>query len=286
MKNGLKWISGIILCLGGLGLTFNGGIAIVSGLLFIIAGLVCIPKTLELIEKKLSKTLDSKTKYAIVIGCWFIGSIIIPKDKMNSSKQNDKAEISTAIDDSSSIDNKAISELFSEDDKELKAMIERELKSDVWTKGLNITSIENLEGVQINYVLLAAWSKTIIEGEGSANKEINSLAEELRKKAMKLQVSEFPKIRKAYAKFVGQKVWEENIDITIGGERNTTITLISGMFANRKNIVQTQTQISETLQSYRFKRVQYKWYKGDDDYTYYDITPPSDSELVIIKTDE
>ena len=95
-----------------------------------------------------------------------------------------------------------------------------------------------------------------------------------------LQISEFPKMRKAYIDVVADKLWEENITVTAQGNGNTVVNITGGIFVNNKNKKQMQETLSDVLKSFRFKQVRYRWYKDEDEYTYYDLSVPKDNELV------
>lgn len=91
-----------------------------------------------------------------------------------------------------------------------------------------------------------------------------------------LQKQEFPKMRAEYARISKNILWEHNIDVKQSG---TSITFIGGIFANNANKKEFQDKIHDAVSDLRFKRVNYKWYKYDDEYTYYTISSPQDDEL-------
>lgn len=159
------------------------------------------------------------------------------------------------------------------------AQLKRELVS--IEEGVNFSTYRNtIEATQMELVLFAAWAKTINEALLSENTEVKALGEELERKVKNIQIKEFPILRKAYAKAVNQKLWEQNIETQILGNKNKTIQFTGGYFANNGNKAQTQETLQEALKMFRFSRVNYKWYKYDDDYTYYEIDSPDDSELM------
>ncbi|MCC9016545.1 hypothetical protein [Flavobacterium lipolyticum] len=159
------------------------------------------------------------------------------------------------------------------------AQLKRELVS--IEDGVNFSTYRNtIEATQMELVLFAAWAKTINEALISENSEINALGEELERKVKNIQVKEFPVLRKAYAKAVYQKLWEQNIETQVLGNKNKTIQFTGGYFANNGNKMKTQETLQEALKMFRFSRVNYKWYKYDNDYTYYEIDSPDDSELM------
>lgn len=159
------------------------------------------------------------------------------------------------------------------------AQLERELAS--INKGVNFSTYRNtVEATQMELILFAAWAKTINEALESENTEVQTLGKELKQKVQDIQVKEFPILRLAYTKAIYQKLWEENIETTVIGNKNKTIQFTGGYFANNGNKAKTQETLQEALKMFRFTRVNYKWYKYDDDYTYYEIDSPNDSELM------
>jgi hypothetical protein len=59
----------------------------------------------------------------------------------------------------------------------------------------------------------------------------------------------------------------------------TTINFIWNRFAANKNIKEFQEGMNEILYKLRFKRSTYRWYKGADEYQYFDMNSKKDSEL-------
>jgi hypothetical protein len=141
----------------------------------------------------------------------------------------------------------------------------------------------SIEDLQLEIVLFGTWANIIKEGEESDDKEVKSLAKKLKSKVARIQAKEFPKLRKEYASIVANKMWENNITVKSSGTGNNKINFTGGVFASNKNIKDFQTQLYEVLRMFRFVQSRYKWYKGQDDYTYYSIEPPKDRELVDFK---
>lgn len=100
-------------------------------------------------------------------------------------------------------------------------------------------------------------------------------AAELKRK----KVEALPALRRAWAKNAGSALWESDIDVAISGANSTILTLTGGAFAANKNKADAQNAINEALHALRFKQARYKWYSGDDEYTYYTIESPPDGEL-------
>jgi len=164
-------------------------------------------------------------------------------------------------------------------ESDLNEQLKREIAS--IDKGIDFTEYqESIESIQIEIALFGVWSNIINEAAISENQEIKNLGIELEKKTKKIQTKEFPILRKAYGKIVHKKLWVENIETEVFGKGNKTIQFTGGIFANNKNKQETQETLSEVLHMLRFKRANYKWYKYDDEYTYYELQSKNDDELV------
>lgn len=125
--------------------------------------------------------------------------------------------------------------------------------------------------LQLELILFSQWTDLIKKGIHIDDVEINNLAKKFKTKVEKAQQKEFPILRKEYAKLAKDLMWEHNIDVTISGNNNTVLTFTGATFANNMNIKETQNTINKVMLEFRFKKVQYKWYKGADEFTYYTV---------------
>ena len=105
----------------------------------------------------------------------------------------------------------------------------------------------------------------------------------LKSKVSRVQIKEFPNLRKKYAKIVAQKMWENDVEVSANGNGNKYINFSGGVFAANKNRQEFQTKVQEILKMFRFNQARYRWYKGESEYTYYTIYEGKDSELVTFK---
>ena len=159
-----------------------------------------------------------------------------------------------------------------------KEQLERELKS--INDGIEFADGTTIEGLQMDIVVFASWAKIIKEAEESEDNEIKSLGENLKSKVSKIQIKEFPNLRNQYAKIVAKKMWENDIDVYASGTGKGYINFTGGVFAANKNKQEFQTQVQEILHMFRFNQARYRWYKGEDEYTYYTMYEGKDSEPV------
>lgn len=162
-------------------------------------------------------------------------------------------------------------------------MIDPELSVDVVKKRMESINSFNGNAYRINAPTiideLTVFKKEIDflnEVKKSNDKQIKNMAPALEKSIISMQKREFPAMRKQYAKISQEKLWENDIDVVQSG---TTISYIGGYFATNKNKSDTYSSLKSALFDLRFKQVNFKWYKYDDEYTYYTINSPKDSEL-------
>ncbi len=131
--------------------------------------------------------------------------------------------------------------------------------------------------IELNFFTL--WSVYIKKAESQKNDEINILGKKLKAKVIALQKSEFPKMRKYYADLLKDNFWKFNIKVTPKGNGYNTLEFQGGRFADNANKEDFQGSLSAELYDLRFKRIIYKWYEYDDEYTYYSLKTGQDSEL-------
>ena len=95
-----------------------------------------------------------------------------------------------------------------------------------------------------------------------------------------MQIKEFPKLRKEYAKVVAKLMWERDVDVSASGKNYINLNFTAGMFAANKNKKDFQEQLKDAPKMFRFRQTRYRWYKGENEYTYYTIYEGKDSDLV------
>lgn len=165
--------------------------------------------------------------------------------------------------------------------QELKEQLQREITS--FEKPFNSSTYRGtVESLQMEIVLFSFWASVIKKGDSSTDSETKKLAADLRSKVSARQVKEFPKMREEYGKAMAQKLWESNIYVSTEGITDGIINLTGGLFANNKNIAETQKTLHDVLNQFRFKQVRYRWYKGADEFTYYKLESPKDNEIIEI----
>lgn len=140
---------------------------------------------------------------------------------------------------------------------------------------------DEITSLTLEVALFSTWGKMAVEAKNHENLKIQKLGKDIDLNLKSLQLREFPKIRANYAKILKNKLWEENIEVQNFGSRKTTLQFTGGLFAYNKNKKEFQTTLSQTFSDFRFKRINYKWYEYDDEYTYYTIDSDKDSKIKI-----
>tara|TARA_B100000902_G_C27134837_1_gene825508 strand:- start:113 stop:880 length:768 start_codon:yes stop_codon:yes gene_type:complete len=223
---------------------------------------------------------DKKPNRIKVFIYWFILCIVITAILPKESNETDK--VINDILKNDSLDEINENPPLTEEEKknQQKEKINREIES--INDGVDFSIYRGtVESLQLELVMFGAWAITIQEGQDSEDEEIQKISKKLRSKVEKIQKKEFPILRKELAKVYKNKLWEFDIDVySSGGSKVKYINLTGATFAANKNIKDMQLTISENLEMFRFNQARYRWYKGEDEYTYYTIYEGKDSDLV------
>lgn len=136
---------------------------------------------------------------------------------------------------------------------------------------------ESLNEIYAALILIWLIPEALKETKEHKNEEIRKLASELEKELSKFQSKEFPKLREAYWKELWKTLWEHNVDVKTLWADHWTIEFTWGYFANNKNKLDTYVEIESILEDLRFTRANFKWYKYDKEYTYWEVNGINDN---------
>lgn len=134
----------------------------------------------------------------------------------------------------------------------------------------------DLESIEYALDRLDAAASSLRFNNDDTAKCIQDAVKKLKPVAVKALQTDYPALRKQYIAYAARTLWEENIEVTGSGR---TIQFTGGMFASNKNIKRTQETLSRILNRLRFKRVEYRWYRGASEYTSYTLSNKGDGEL-------
>ena len=93
------------------------------------------------------------------------------------------------------------------------------------------------------------------------------------------QIREFPRLRDQYGPLLREGLWELNISARTIGNGYRTLQLTGLSFANNVNIKSFFEEFNNTFAILRFKRIEFRWYKGANEYTYYALKTHDDGYL-------
>ncbi|PIB28899.1 hypothetical protein BFP77_08255 [Maribacter sp. 4U21] len=214
---------------------------------------------------KIVKIILSAFIGMVVLFCFFgllIDACTDEGDNESSSKSdvNAKTEVLDIDPRQTTIDN-------------LNAQIER------FEKGMDWDGFKSsFEGLESEVMILSSYANTIEAAQ--MYDTLTPVINDFKRKIATVQKKEYPAMRKAAATIFKDKLWVEDIEVSINGTGNTIINFSGGIFAANRNKQEFQQEVQELLKKLRFKEARYRWYKEDNEYTYWKLETPKDEELV------
>lgn len=159
--------------------------------------------------------------------------------------------------------------------------VDRELASLTNFDGSTYRS--NKDAVLLEAALFGAWAKIVSEADAyTLSPSQRMRVNRLKTGVAEIQAREFPRMRAAWGRILANALWEHDVRVSTGGEANRTLRLTSVLFASNGNIAEIQRTVHDPLDLLRFKRVEYRWYRGADEYTYYRVETPPDRAVRLI----
>ena len=157
--------------------------------------------------------------------------------------------------------------------------VDREIES--LADGYKVSERKTDTDFMMEMVLFGGWGQIIKKADSLQLSDAERVrVQRLRSAVSSAQQREFPKIRRAWGAAKKQAMWENDIDVAVGGAGSRTIRFTAAMFAANRNIQQTQETIQESLCLFRFKRSEYKWYSDASRYTSYTMDSCPDDGTV------
>jgi hypothetical protein len=120
-------------------------------------------------------------------------------------------------------------------------------------------------------------------GKIQQSEKLSVAADTLRKKLVETQREALPQLRDAYGPALRKALWEEDGSAKTFGTQFRTIDVVHPGFASNKNIKVFHSEARSVLAQLRFTRVNYKWIKDPIEFSYFDLDPPKDTDLVVWK---
>lgn len=271
MKNVFKWLAVAVFLLTTISaLSLN---QLAAAAFFFLGAVFCAPPSWSWVERTTNFPFQGWQKNFLaiaffVLGCAFMNpEVPVPKPR-TLKQQTTESQAQTNIEATQNADTVSAEEaLRKEIDFIAKEFDESKFRG-------------SLEAAQGELALFYIWKSRIEIGLNDPNPAVQKAATELKKAVVSLQTRDYPKLRKEYAQWLHNKTWEHDVDVAVTGKGNTILKLTGYHFAANRNIKEMQEILGVTPLEFRFKQIQYRWYSGADEYQYYDIKPPGDSELL------
>jgi hypothetical protein len=140
---------------------------------------------------------------------------------------------------------------------------------------------KGLDSIKAGLAIIDSWSALYEKGGWlNIDNETQKKRQKFRSLLAKKQAQMFPAMRDAYGPAMRNQLWEADGSAKTFGAGFRTIEFISAAFARNANIKKVNDQMLDTLMTLRFSRVQYKWFDGAAEFTYYTLKPPKDTDIV------
>jgi len=139
---------------------------------------------------------------------------------------------------------------------------------------------DSMENINKELAFFSNAADLINQANASGDKEINDLGKQLSSKLQRVQIKEFPLLRKAYESTRDKNILEENTIVIVGGDGNRMVTFTNNLFSDHHNFVELNFSVEKMLQNLRFDRVNYKRAPNANIRAYFNLQNPRDSEIV------
>ena len=161
------------------------------------------------------------------------------------------------------------------------AQLHREVAS--LERGFNIAPyLDSKDNVMMGLVLFSAWATIYEEGKKyELSDEDEALRRKLRNLVLAAQQKALPRLRKAWSQALNKSLWEVDITASALGGRSETLELVGAIYAANANKRSSMKELWEALMLLRFKRIQFKWFKYEDEFTYWQVPSPTDKDLIV-----
>jgi hypothetical protein len=211
--------------------------------------------------KKNNYLLIGGILFAVIVISKFCGT---EEEKPNPTDRFSQAE---SIEEKKPVDSTVI--IFDQ-----KVFIEKGI--DIINSGFPASDYKTKDGILLRIADYEAAALRIYESRRFNDTGVIRLKKELEMKLIAAQKKELPVLRKNYIKWANSEAWENDMKVSGTG---TTINFTWAGFAANKNIKKFQEGVYELLYKLRFKTVNYRWYQGASEYTYYKIDSKKDDEF-------
>lgn len=141
---------------------------------------------------------------------------------------------------------------------------------------------ESRDTILIAAALFGAWAKIIDDAQGhELTDEEKALVDQLKSSVRIVQRKSFPVLRDAMGPIMRKALWEHDISARTIGTGYRVFEFTGAVFAANRGIKAFNDGIWETIQILRFKQTRYRWYKGADEYTYFEQKNLGDEDIIL-----
>lgn len=144
------------------------------------------------------------------------------------------------------------------------------------------TEYNNADWLVIKFTIedMNERAKMIQDGLNSDNIETQTIAKEVRSKAIAYQLKAFPILRKAFAKGLNKELWLEDAKAYVSGNDNIYINFVYWGFARNRTMHEFHLNAYKMLTTLRFRQARYRYYDGGE-YSYYTVYEGKDADLAL-----
>lgn len=140
-------------------------------------------------------------------------------------KDNDQyfTEADSLINVADSLSNVTEEERIADAKEKRKTILRESLQAEIKNidEGINFSMYRgSIVALQLELELFNEWRKMIWSGNNSDDPEIQELVKRFKPKVERVQINEFPKMRKEYANISNKTMWEEDIEVSSSGTDN------------------------------------------------------------------
>ncbi len=146
----------------------------------------------------------------------------------------------------------------------------------------NCSESSVIDNIKSDISTINNWINIITEARTHPAKEVRLVRNEMIRELRKMQISEFPILRKNIVKYLDKQLWEDNIDVESKGSASRTVCFIGGRFASNAAKKEYYESLQSTFYALRYGRIEFKWHELDDEYTYYEMYAQGDSKITTI----
>jgi hypothetical protein len=268
MKTTIKWVIAVFLILSAIGSLANS--QYLTGIGFTLMALLVSPPFIPFFEKKTGYVTPRPVRYIAFFALWLFSVLFYDRQKIETplaaTPSNQTPEVN---------------------EKPIETAIEKtalEKLQDEYSYFKNNFKVSDFRGSTQQVVgetmAFGLWATAVNKGLADSNQQVVALATKFKKELVAFQLKEFPSMRASVSEELRKTLWEEDIDVSVQGKGKTVLNLTSSSFVTNKNIKAAQDVIYAQLYNLRFKEVRYRWYNGADEYQFFKLESPSDSELV------